>query len=905
MWRFRILASRFRGQFAGRNADAELNREIEEHLHSLTDRFVRQGMSPEAAEYAARRQFGGIRQLRENHRDARGIPFIENCVRDLLFSFRLLRRKLAFSLIAISVLALGIGANTAVYSVAKGVVFAPLSFPKPDRLALIFEADPGERFQPGRHNLSSVRPGTLQDWREQLRSFETMAAVQDMRATIMDGDRASVVYGFRVGEGFFETLGVPARLGRRFTAADYAGDGARIIVLADRMWRERYNADRSIIGREIVFDGAARHVVGVMPPGFLPTAYGNDPQFWIPLRWEPTTKYSFVVWGYTVYARLKDGLTLAQAQSEIDAVTAQMRAAHPGDFEAGAIVAPLSGYLFGNHERLFALLLVAVGLVLLIACANVANLLLARALERQREFVVRSALGASRAAMLRQLLAESLVIAIAGGLLGAALSPLLTRPALVLLPAGNLPRLDQVRIDTGVLMFTMLISIFAGVLFGVVPAIRAGRGDLSLTLRAGGRGSSAARSERRLSDALMVAEIAFSLVLLVGAGLLTRVFMTLLHTDPGFRAAQSIALRLSIPSYRYGVYEEGGRNLSRQGLYHRVDDAVRSIAGVQVAGLTLKVPILQIWNPDDLSIEGRPPAIRNGEPMIIKRWGIPKHGLISYQTVSPGYFAAVGIPLVRGRLFDDRDGADAPISAVVNQATVRKFFPDEDPIGRRIDIDRGTNFLRRMTIVGIIADARLDRMDQQALPEVFTAMAQLPTADAWIVARARGDADSIGGALQKAVHDIDPEIGTVELITMTNAIGDSLWRERFSALLVGLFAGLAALIAAGGLYAVISHAVERRTQEIGVRLALGANSAQIARTVLAHGFRVTAAGVAVGAFLTLTAGRLLARQAYQVSDLPWMFAAVTSLLSILTLLACWVPLRRALAVDPVAALRSE
>jgi predicted permease len=905
MWRLRTLVSRFRGQFAGRGADAELNREIEEHLRSLADRFIRQGMSPEDAVYAARRQFGGIPQLRENHRDARGIPFIEKVVRDLLFSFRLLRKNLAFSLIAISVLALGIGANTAVYSVAKGVVFAPLPFPKPDHLVLLFEADRGERFQPGRHNLVSVRPGIFQDWREQLRSFETMAAVHDMRATIMDGDRAAVVFGFRAGEGFFETLRVPARLGRHFTATDYAAGGGPVIVLADRMWRERYNADPSIVGREIVVDGAAHRVVGVMPPGFLPTAFGNDPQFWIPLRWEPAIKYSFVLWGYSVYARLKEGLTLEQAQSEIEAVATRMRSAHPRDYDAGAIVAPLNGYLFGNHERLFALLLVAVGLVLLIACANVANLLLARALGRQQEFAVRAALGASRLAILRQMLVESLVIAIAGGLLGAALSPLLMRPALVLLPAGNLPRLDQVRIDTGVLMFTMLISIFAGLLFGVVPAIRAGGGDLSVTLKAGGRGSSLARSERRLSDALMVAEIAFSLVLLVGAGLLTRAFVKLLHTDPGFRPAQSIALRLSIPSYRYGVYDEDGRNLPRQALYNRLEESARSIAGVQVAGVTLKVPMLQIWNPDDVSIEGRPPEIRNGAPMMIQHFGIPKHGLASYQTVSPGYFAAMGIPLVRGRVFDDRDRADAPLSGVVNQAMVRKFFPDEDPIGRRIAIDRGTNFLRRLTIVGIVGDARLDGMNQQALPEVFTAMAQLPTADAWIVARAKGDADSIGGALQKAVHGIDPEIGIVEMITMSNAIGDSLWRERFSALLVGLFAGLAALIAAGGLYAVMSHAVERRTQEMGVRLALGATSAQIARTVLAHGFRVTASGMAVGAVLTLTAGRLLARQAYQVSDLPWMFAAVAGLLSLLTLVACWIPLRRALAVDPVAALRLE
>ena len=901
----RIFASRIRGQFSKREADDELNYEIKEHLRSLTDRFVRQGMSPDAAELAARREFGGITQLRENHRDARSLPFIENCLRDLLFGLRLLRKKFAFSLIAISVLALGIGANTAVYSVAKGVVFAPLPFPQPDRLVLIFEAERGTEFQPGRRNLISVRPGVFQDWRDQLRSFETIAAVHDLRATILDGDHASVSYGYRVGEGFFETLGVPARLGRNFNAADYAADGGPIIVLAHRLWRERYNADPSIIGRDIVLDGAAHHVIGIMPPGFLPTAFGNDPQFFIPLRWQPASKYSFVQWGYVVYARLKAGVTLAQAQSEISVLSPHMRAAHPGDFEGDAIVAPLDAYLFGSHERLFALLLAAVGLVLVIACANVANLLLARALERQREFAVRSALGASRVAILRQMLAESLVIAIAGGLLGAALSPLLTRPALLLLPASNLPRLDQVRIDPGVLAFTMLISILAGLLFGVVPAIRAGRGDLSQTLRAGGRGSSQAKTERHLSDALMIAEIAFSLVLLVGAGLLTQAFLKLLHTDPGFRPEQSVAIRLSIPTYRYGIHEEGARNLSRQLLYQRLDESVRSLAGVQVAGLTLKGPLRQIWNPDDLNIDGRPPIMRNGTPMMITRWGIPNHGEVSYQTVSPGYFAALAIPLVRGRFFDDRDRPDAPIAAVINQAMARKFFPAEDPIGRRIAVDRGASVLPRMTIVGIAGDAWLDGMGQPALPEVFTAMAQMPSADAWIVARSRAGADSIGNALQKAVHDIDPEIGIVETVTMSSAVGDSLWRERFSALLVGLFAGLAALIAAAGLYAVISHAVERRTQEMGVRLALGANSAQIAQTVLAHGFRVTAFGIAAGAVLTLAAARLLARQAYPMSDLPWMFAAVAGFLSILTLLACWVPLRRALAVDPVTALRSE
>jgi putative ABC transport system permease protein len=908
MWRLRVLLSRVLGMLNSGHRDAELSDEIDEHLRALTDEFIRRGIPPAEAASRAQRQFGSATQLRENDHETRRLPFVDNCWRDFRYGFRLLHKKLAFSILAISVLALGIGANTAVYSVAKGVVFAPLPFPRADRLALIFEADAdevGKRFQPGQRNLSSVRPGTFQDWRQQSRSFESMAATQNTRATILESGRAYVLDGFRVGDGFFETLGVAPVLGRYFTASDYAAGEEKIVVLAHRLWRERYNADASIIGREVVLDGASHRVVGVMPPGFLPTAYGNDPQFWTPLRWDASARYSFFLWGFMVYARLKDGVTFSQAQSEMDAIAVHMRAAHPSDFGGGAIVAPLRDYLFGGHDRLFALLLAAVGLVLLIACANVANLLLARGLERQREFAVRSAIGASRGAILRQMLAESLVIAIAGGLIGAALSPVLTRPVLILLPAGNLPRLDQVKIDPGVLLFTALISILAGLAAGVAPAIQAGSGDLALKLKTGGRGSSSARHERRLTDALMVAEIAFSLVLLTSAGLLTRAFLKLLATDPGFRPQQTVALQLSIPNYRYGAYEEGLGNLARQALYWRLEESVQSLAGVQAAGLTRKIPILQFWNPDGFSIEGRPPVIRRGEPQMLKRWGIPDHGMISYQTVSAGYFAALRMPLVRGRMFDNRDRPDTPFSTIINQAMVRKFFPDEDPIGRRIAVDRGTTFLRRMTIVGIVADTRLDGLDQPALPEVFAAMSQLPTEDTWIIARASADADSIASVLQKTVHDIDPEVGIVKTATMTNVISDSLWRERLSALLVGLFAILAAAISACGLYAVISQAVERRTQEMGVRLALGADRTQIARAILGHGFRVTAAGAAIGTLLTLAVTRLLVQQAFAVRDLPWILAAVIALLSILTLAASWVPLRRALSVDPNAALRAE
>lgn len=731
----------------------------------------------------------------------------------------------------------------------------------------------------------------------------------------MAGNRTAVVEAFLVGDGFFETLGVPARLGRRFTASDFAADGSPIVVLADRMWRAHYNADPSIVGRDIVLDGAAHRVVGVMPPGFLPTRNERDPQLWIPMRWDPAAKYDRGAWGNRVYARLKSGVTLRQAQAEMNRVDVQLRAAYP-DEEADSVVAPLDGYLFGQHERMFVLLLAAVGLVLVIACANVANLLLARALERQREFGVRSALGASRSAILRQVLAESLVIAGAGGVAGVCLSPLLVRPSLALLPAASkIPRLDQARLDPGVLWFAFIVSICCGVLFGVVPALRAGRGDLSRALSTGGRGASLGKNEVRLSDSLVISEVALSLVLLVVGSLLTRSFLKLLHIDPGFRPAQSVALQLAIPAYRYLGYANRSMDAGRRQLYDRLERAAESFAGVEVAGVSDKLPLRQFWDPDGISIEGRPNvASPDGRPRVNRALGWPVYGDVSFQTVSPGYFGALGIPLVRGRVFTDHDRPDAPMAVLINEAAVRKFFPNEDPIGKRIA--KGSV---PMTIVGIASDCRFDGMNLEVMPEVFQPMAFLPTPNAWLIARAKSDAGSIATALQRVIHGIDPEIGIVEVSTMTTVVGDSLWRERLSALLVGLFAAVAVLIASGGLYAVMCHAVERRTHELGVRLALGASGAQITRTVLGYGLRRTGVGVAFGALLTTTAGRLLAHgievagnqvqrndaQVYRIGDLAWMNAAVASLLLILTLLACWVPLRRALAVDPITTLRSE
>jgi predicted permease len=898
-----MVRMRLRALFRRDRIEEDLDQELRYHVERDTEANIRAGMTLELARLEAIHSLEGIERRKEECRDTRGTRWLERLAADFLYAWRQLLKQKLFSAVPVLTLALGIGATTAIYSVAKAVVFAPLPLPEPDRVVQIFQGFESARYEAGSENrgMMSVRNGLFQDWRERSRSFQNMAAYQARQVILPSGDRTEVVDSFLAGDGYFETLGVPARLGRVLSATDYA-EGARVVVLADRFWRGEYGADPAVVGREIVLDGAAFRVVGVMPPGFLPTRWERDPKLWLPLNWDPATKYSRTAWGNLVYARLKAGVTLGQAQAEMDSVDRQLRIVYPEE-SADSVVVPLDGYLFGHHKRMFKLLLTAAALLLLIACANVANLLLARALERRREFALRSALGASRAAILQQLLVESLAIAGAGGLIGVVFSSALIRPVVALLPlTSKIPRLDQIRLDGGVLLFTMLVSIGCGLVFGIVPAIRASRGDLAPALKSGGRASSPARYEGRWNDSLVAAQVALSLLLLVCGGLLTRAFLQLVHTDPGFRPAHALALRLAIPPYRYPVPANPSEDGARRQLYDRLQAAAQSLAEVEHAAVSRRLPFRQFWDPEAISIEGRPPlpAALGQLPKINKALGWPIHGEMSFQTVSPGYFEALGVPLLRGRLLDSRDRPDAPMAVVINQAALRKFFPNEDPIGKRMANEGGP-----MTIVGVVGDPRLDGMDSPVLPEAFRPMSFEPSPNAWLIARARGDAASIGSALRQAVHNVNAEIGVIELSTMSEVVSYSLWRERFSAVLIGLFAAFAVLIASAGVYAVISHSVERRKHELSVRVALGASGLDIARSVLGHGLRVTAVGAALGLLVTSTAVRFVPQAPYGPGDVATLFALAAGLLGVLAMIACAVPVRRARSVDPLVTLRSE
>lgn len=818
---------------------------------------------------------------------------------------RRLTQRPALAGIVIATLALGIGANTAIYSVAKAVVFTPLPFREPAAVVHIFEGGLRDRYQPGQENsLISVRGGTFHDWQQQATSFERIAAVRLKQVMFTGTDRAVATEGALAGEGLFELLGVPPLLGRYFSKDDHTNDG-HVVVLSHRLWSERYNGDAAMVGRNISIDNASYRVIGVMPKGFYPARW-YEPQFWLPLQWDPATKYSRVLWGMIVYGRLKPGVTLDQAQADLDLVSSRLRTQYPADYDKmHAVVAPVAGYTFGHHERLFLLLLGAVALVLLIGSANIANLLLARALEREREFCVRAALGASRGALIREALGESLSLAGVGGFLGIALAPLLTRPILALLPTSSqVPRLADVHIDLGVLGFTILVSVTSGLLFGLVPGIRAAGATAAPTLREGGRGNSLSRQGRRLSDLLVVSEVGLSLVLLAGGALLMQSFLKLLHSDPGFRPEHALALQVTVPTHRYGAYETGGRNTSRERLFTQLVARAGGVPGVQAAAAMANLPLRHGPNPWAISVEGRAWEGSRDSSSAVSGTKLPYHGSVSTQRVTPGYFAAIGIPLVRGRLFDEHDRPDAPMVAVINEMAARRYFPDEDPIGKRITVDM-TSYFPKMTIVGVVGDSRLNALDREIYPQVFWPMAFLPGSNAWLVVRTGTDPAAIATAVREAVQSVDADLAITEMAPMSGIVQESLWRQRLAALLIGLLAALAALIALGGLYSVISYSVARRTKELGIRIAVGATARHVALTVLLYGLRLVGTGILMGCTAALLLNRIVAGQVPSLAESPWTLPAIAAGFTFLTVVACLAPVRKAISVDPLTVLRAE
>jgi putative ABC transport system permease protein len=833
-------------------------------------------------------------------------------IQDFRLACRALRKQPSFATLLVLTLALGIGANTAIFSVFNAVILKPLPFREPDRLVNLWESGRrGEHYQPGTDsNFITVRPGTLNDWKERSKSFEQMSGYHWTSMMLTGGERAEMVWGHRVAEGFFEMLGVAPQLGRSFSTNDYRPAAPPVVVLSHELWHKRYGADQTLIERTISIDNRPHTVVGVMPAGFFPTRFQGGAQLWIPFVFTGEEKSNRISWGWTILARLHPSITIEQAQSEMDVVGAQMEQAYPEHYQnMGAVLVPADAEMIGSLGTFFNLLMAAAGLVLTIACVNVANLLLVRATEREQEFAVRAALGASRFRILRQLLTESLLVAMLGGTLALVLATVSVRFLIALLPeTANIPRLDEVRIDWRAIAFTVAVSFLTAILFSLLPARRATSSKLNDTLKESGRSNAVSRRQRRLGNVLVTGEVALSLVLLLAAALLVQSFVKLLRTDPGFATNHLLTFEVRVPEFRYGKFEIGGRNESRARLFEELEKSLAALPAVQSVAVASKLPVKHGPDPWGITIEGRPappPGNEVGGAAAVSKEGLYHHGSVAINRISPAYAQTIGLRLLRGRLFDDHDVTDQPMVALISETTARKYWPNEDPVGQRFTVDY-TSWFPKLTAVGVVADIKTDEFDKPAHPEIYWPMAQAPSATARFLVRMQGDSAATSNDVRDAIAKIDRDLPVLEMSTMDGLIADSLWRPRFAAWLLGLFAGLALILAVAGLYGVLTYSVSQRTHELGLRMALGAGPWQVLRLVIIEGMRIVGLGLVVGLMASLALSRVIESQLHGIraTNLLTLLGAIATL-TVAALAACYVPARRASKTDPVIALRHE
>jgi putative ABC transport system permease protein len=803
-------------------------------------------------------------------------------INDFRFAFRKLRKSPGFTFVAVLTLALGMGANTAIFTVFDAVLLRPLPFVRPEQLLRIYTAGP-------QLDRGPVSPANFLDWKEQNRVFEQIAAYSGNDYTMLGRDLPERLLGARVSAGFFELLGVQPSLGRFFREEEDADGRNQVVVLNHEFWETRFGARRDIIGQTLTLNDKSFTVVGVMPAGF--TYPSPKIQFWTPMAFSPEEKVMRDTNFLSVVARLKEGVTLEQASTQMNLLARQIAQHHP-ELNTGERLelVSLSEATVGDIRSILWVLLGAVGLVLLICCANVANLLLARAAQRQKEIAVRSALGATRTRLVRQLLIESLLLALFGGALGCVFARWGIDLLLVLKPE-NLPRLDQVRIDWAVLAFTGCISVATGLVFGLVPALQATNPDLNDTLKEGDRGGTGGPARHRVRDLLIVSEVALSLVLLVGAGLLIRSFVRLLAVDPGFRPEHVLAVSIPLPVSRYPAPAQ------EAAFFQRLLERVRELPGVRSAGAVTDVPLFG-GSSTGFDVEGRPLAKPNERPMT------------EFRSASPGYFQTMGIDLVAGRTFTPDDRADAPPVALINETLARRYFGKENPLGKRIGLSRPTDWRE---IVGVVRDVRNYGLAEEVKPECYLPYLQnapnyLAGSASWMVMVMRTESEPLGyvAAIKGALQKIDPDQPIASIRPMTAYLAQSVAQRRFNMLLLALFAGLALVLAAVGIYGVISYSVAQREREVGIRMALGAQAGDVLALIVRQGMRPALLGLLAGVLVAAAMTRFMRNLLFQVSAIdPFVFGAVAFVLTLVAALACLIPARQATRVDPAVALRSE
>lgn len=870
--------------------DEERARELQTYLEIEADENIGRGMPAEEARFAAQRKLGNATLVREEIYHMNSAGFLETLWQDLRFALRMLRKNPGFTAVAILTLALGIGANTAIFSVVDAVLLRPLGYKNASQLVTILHS--GE---------NPVAVANYIDWRDQSHSFQAMAAADYWTPNLTGMDSPEHIRGLRVTQNLLPMLGVDPLLGRLFVAGEDQKGAEHEVILSFGLWQRRFAGDANVLGKMITLDGEGYAIVGVMPAGFkFAPFWATHAELWAPNAFGQRV-HDRGGNSLRIFARLDQGVGLDQARAEIATITARLEKQYPGT-NRSVVVTPLKEMVVGKVETPLLVLLGAVGFVLLIACANVAHMLLARAAARQKEIAVRTAMGASRSRVIRQFLTESLLLAGAGSSAGLLLALWGTR-ALVALSPADIPRVDTVTMDSRVVLFLIGITVLTSVAFGLAPALQASSVNLTDTLKETGRGSSDGIRRNRLRSLLVASEFALALMLLIGAGLMIRSFSALQSVDPGFNPHNVLSMIVSVA----GSKEQ--EPIRRGIFYQQLLERVRALPGVQSAGGINHLPLAgDMWGWPFI-IDGRPRP-RPGEAPG------PGGGQAVYRIVTPGYFETMRLPLVRGRDISDADNAGAPGVVIINERAARFFWPNEDPIGKHISFDDDkTNPATWLTIIGIAKNAKQEDWTKNPHPEVYLAAFQnhdFMTAPGshfayiTLVLRTAGDPGALATAVKSAVWSMDPNLPISEVYTMDGVVAIANAQPRFEMMLLAIFAMVALVMASVGIYGVMSYSVSRRTREIGIRVSLGASRTDVLMLVLRQGMILALSGLAVGIAGALLIARLMTKLLYGVRPTdPLTFLGVAALLMGVALVASCIPARRAMRVDPMIALRHE